>query len=1033
MTTEVLMPSRKTILGRGRLVVFLFSNLDPVGREEYNVKLLLRRFVPKGFPCCYGKATMKIGPRFDPETRAFIFSDLAPGPYHLFLFHEERLFMAHLVQAHACESTETFIVAENVEWDPKEACDLCRGDRPAAKLRLASERGVDTEHSNVFRIFWRPSVPLSSEGIVAQTKQEMQGILHEEGLETKYRHFVSMGRDGVEEVQVFSEESSSETLLSQIGPLRETELTQLEPMIHKLQASEDVLGVGWTALQEGLEPEVRIGPRAWTGRLYIRFHVQASKPEIDRLADGDPIIPLPFSSRLYCLELPVSKWPNVHKQAAALRKNPLVEFVEVATIGRSSPTSITDSHRTYSPSWAVEKVIPQEERLEIESKYGEEAAWGAPSIRIGVIDAFEEVRAEGMPPDLNGRLSDGRPKTTGLYEGLGLDQHGLKVAGLALGRTTGVAPNCSLVMVPHITPVVDQAWRMRGEAGFEGAQDSRRYAEGRSTIDIFVSTRIWGAETTPRTWLHLVEDLTTLGRGGKGCLLFVSADNRGDLGVDNRTTRGAVQPEQVIACGASTLNQDGVEVRARYSSAGKVDLCAPSGTEKVPKLASELGVRSVVKPGTGICGSDPVFSTRLRATAPRGAKVLQLEQVDGLTKGIYLLSDASETEVALFFEVDSVDTLSRSISIESSLEAELAAGCLLRAWAYRIGSVRRVSRMGCRRLHVTSTLGLKAGDHVLLGTSGPSGKAAACQRVLAVESPLELKVTPLRRDIAEGEQLFLATNHQSATFSGTSASTPICAGVAALVLSVNHRLNWLEVLDILQATAHKIDPWNGQWSTAEALMSAKSPFHGYGRVDGAAAVKMAARYDRKSRLVVRNSLTDKGLGPTEDPAKSPDIWLRRDVPRPSDAKNWTDDRVPHQRFQLGRPQWICVRVHNLGSQRSLKSWVRILLAAKHKDDAEPPEHPRGFMAGRETPNTTERPGLDPGTYELGVIGLPPIAANCSMVVSLPWSNEQHPAVSDAHAWFLMVDVTPHDGPLRGSTTQDNSCLARRKLDGSNRR
>ncbi len=51
-------------------------------------------------------------------------------------------------------------------------------------------------------------------------------------------------------------------------------------------------------------------------------------------------------------------------------------------------------------------------------------------------------------------------------------------------------------------------------------------------------------------------------------------------------------------------------------------------------------------------------------------------------------------------------------------------------------------------------------------------------------------------------------------FSGTSASTPIVAGGAALVLSANMQLNWIEVFHILQSSAFKVDlsaQGEGKW------------------------------------------------------------------------------------------------------------------------------------------------------------------------------------------------------------------------------
>jgi subtilisin family serine protease len=83
-----------------------------------------------------------------------------------------------------------------------------------------------------------------------------------------------------------------------------------------------------------------------------------------------------------------------------------------------------------------------------------------------------------------------------------------------------------------------------------------------------------------------------------------------------------------------------------------------------------------------------------------------------------------------------------------------------------------------------------------------------------------------------------ATPNYTACFGGTSSATPLVAGVAALVLSVNPDLTRQEVVDILIGSADKIDEGaanyspdgNGRWY---------SQTHGFGRVNAARAVELA--------------------------------------------------------------------------------------------------------------------------------------------------------------------------------------------------
>ncbi len=73
----------------------------------------------------------------------------------------------------------------------------------------------------------------------------------------------------------------------------------------------------------------------------------------------------------------------------------------------------------------------------------------------------------------------------------------------------------------------------------------------------------------------------------------------------------------------------------------------------------------------------------------------------------------------------------------------------------------------------------------------------------------------------------------TSTFGGTSSATPLAAGLAALVLSVNPDLTAAEVKQIMMDTAVKIDSRNAEYVDGH---SAKL---GHGRIDAGAAVKRA--------------------------------------------------------------------------------------------------------------------------------------------------------------------------------------------------
>ncbi len=93
-----------------------------------------------------------------------------------------------------------------------------------------------------------------------------------------------------------------------------------------------------------------------------------------------------------------------------------------------------------------------------------------------------------------------------------------------------------------------------------------------------------------------------------------------------------------------------------------------------------------------------------------------------------------------------------------------------------------------------------------------------------------------------GNTLPGALKNYTPFFNGTSASTPLVAGIAALVLSANPSLTWFEVRDILCDTAEKIDTGTAaaQWIDIDKDGQVDhSHWYGYGRVNAFAAVVKA--------------------------------------------------------------------------------------------------------------------------------------------------------------------------------------------------
>jgi subtilisin family serine protease len=88
-------------------------------------------------------------------------------------------------------------------------------------------------------------------------------------------------------------------------------------------------------------------------------------------------------------------------------------------------------------------------------------------------------------------------------------------------------------------------------------------------------------------------------------------------------------------------------------------------------------------------------------------------------------------------------------------------------------------------------------------------------------------------DISQPDRGYSLATAYVPNFSGTSAATPLAAGIAALMLSVNPNLTWAEVRDLLRSTAEKIDQQGGTYRDGYSL------HYGYGRVNAHQAVLAA--------------------------------------------------------------------------------------------------------------------------------------------------------------------------------------------------
>ena len=103
------------------------------------------------------------------------------------------------------------------------------------------------------------------------------------------------------------------------------------------------------------------------------------------------------------------------------------------------------------------------------------------------------------------------------------------------------------------------------------------------------------------------------------------------------------------------------------------------------------------------------------------------------------------------------------------------------------------------------------------------------------------QITTTDRSGADGFNGIPGHEAYTNAFGGTSASTPLVAGVVALVLQANPGLDVRGVKHVLAETSRVVDASHSAWQTNGAGYSF-NPFYGFGLVDATAAVNYAAAF-----------------------------------------------------------------------------------------------------------------------------------------------------------------------------------------------
>ncbi len=166
-----------------------------------------------------------------------------------------------------------------------------------------------------------------------------------------------------------------------------------------------------------------------------------------------------------------------------------------------------------------------------------------------------------------------------------------------------------------------------------------------------------------------------------------------------------------------------------------------------------------------------------------------------------------------------------------------------------------------------------------------------------------------------------------------------------------------------------------------------------------------------SEVCLRDTPLDVGAVPSTGAFwNSPDIWIR----------NVNDGGTVHQNTIRGRDNFIYVRVRNRGLAEATDVKVRIYLVTFAGTEF---VFPQSYVARNPAGGGTI---AGPGTYFIGQVQIPVLAAGATQTVNLPWPAALIPPAAGFHP-CLLAEVAPNDSRSSGNHVWDSNNLAQKNL------